>query len=100
MGTLTHSLAQTVTDPCSAPVCEHNQHTTRLDMHDEGPATHYVMKMHDCPIQKNLSKGQVFPVCKSFAMFVISRSLHQDTIKCLCQQHIPAHEFLSVVGEV
>lgn len=72
--------------------CEHSQHNHGTEMHDDGPATHYIKGLHHCFQQK------VYAACSLFSQYVENDSM---TIICRsCMTVDRAREMLQVVGKV
>lgn len=71
--------------------CEHSEHSKRRDAHGNGPATHYVRKVHEC------STPKVYAVCEKFSQAVTNNSL---PMKAQCGHRGQIAEFLEVVGEI
>jgi hypothetical protein len=71
--------------------CEHSEHSSRQDAHGDGPATHYVRKIHECVTPK------VYAVCEKFAQAVTNDSI---TMRAACGHRGQVAEFLEVIGKV
>ena len=75
-----------------AEPCEHSQHPTRADLHDNGPATHYVSTgCPGCDMQP-----KVIAACEKWVNGVSQNKV----LTCDCGLAGPASLFVKVLGPV
>lgn len=79
-----------------APPCESPNHTSSPEFHDDGPATHYAKKLHECSTP---AVGTVYPVCARFAAFWAGQS--GPIVVCAhCGRASKRSDFITILGPV